>query len=131
LFLLSGCVACWQRFYWSYWYNDRDDSLVNQTSLTACFFALLILLILLFVAYRFEQTLYISGSVWVFSLVCVYLVLMMGMLIGDRVLLGFMDEENSTFYFSVYQQGMLLLTVAVDLIITVVVLVDVMENKTG
>jgi hypothetical protein len=104
---------------------------VNQTSLTACFFALLILLILLFVAYRFEQTLYISGSVWVFSLVCVYLVLLMGMLIGDRVLLGFMDEENSTFYFSVYQQGMLLLTVAVDLIITVVALVDVMENKTG
>jgi hypothetical protein len=55
----------------------------------------------------------------------------MGMLIGDRVLLGFMDEENSTFYFSVYQQGMLLLTVAVNLILTVVALVDVMENKTG
>jgi len=131
LFLLSGCVACWQRFYWSYWYNDRDDSLVNQTSLTACFFALLILLILLFVAYRFEQSLYQSGSIWLFSLVCVYLVLMMGMLIGDRVLLGFMDEENSTFYFSVYQQGMLLLTVTVNLILTVVVLVDVMENKTS
>lgn len=104
---------------------------MNQTSLTACFFALLILLILLFVAYRFEQSLYQSGSIWLFSLVCVYLVLMMGMLIGDRVLLGFMDEENSTFYFSVYQQGMLLLTVTVNLILTVVVLVDVMENKTS
>lgn len=103
---------------------------MNQTSLLACFTALLVLLILLFVAYRFEQTLYISGSIWFFSLFCVSLVLMMGMLVGDRILLGFMDEGKSTFYFSVYQQGLLLLTLVVDLIMTVVALVDVMQNQT-
>jgi hypothetical protein len=55
---------------------------------------------------------------------------MMGMLVGDRILLGFMDEGKSTFYFSVYQQGLLLLTLVVDLIMTVVALVDVMQNQT-
>ena len=118
----------WQRFYWTYWYNDRDDSLVNQTSLTACFFALLILLVLLFTAYYNEQSLYISGGVWVFAVFCVYLVLLMGMLIGDRVLLGLMDEDKSSFYFSMYQQGMLLLTVALNVILTTVGLIDVSNN---
>lgn len=101
---------------------------MNQTSLTVCFGALWILLVLLFVAYRYEQTLYQTGSIWLFSVFAVYLFLMMALLVGDRVQLGFMDESSSTFYYSIYQQCMLFLTIVINIIFTTTALVDTTRN---
>lgn len=126
------CVTfrTFQRFFWTYWYSSggRDDTLVNQTSLTFCFVALWILLVLLFTAYYYQESLYITGSIWIFCVFAVYLVLMMGLLIGDRVQLGVMDELESTFYFTIYQQGMLLLTIVLNIIFTATALVDTTRN---
>lgn len=124
----DSCMFFSQRFFWTYWYSARDDSLVNQTSLVVCFVALCILLILLFTAYYYEQSLYASGSIWLFCIFVIYLVLMMGLLIGDRVQLGYMEETESSFYFTVYQQCMLLLTVILNVIFTTTALVDTTRN---
>lgn len=127
---LTGVVRALQRFFWTFWYSSagRDDSLVNQTSLVACFVALLILLILLFVAYRYPDGLYHTGSVWIFCVFAVYLVLMMALLVGDRMQAGYMDEASSSFYYSVYQQGMLVMTIALNVVFTVTALVDTTRN---
>lgn len=101
---------------------------MNQTSLTVCFVALWTLLVLLFVAYKHEQSLYQTGSVWIFCVFAVYLMCMMGLLIGDRVQVGAMDESNSSFYYSIYQQGMLVLTIALNIIFTATALVDTTRN---
>jgi hypothetical protein len=120
-----------QRFFWAYWYSDRDDSLVNQTSLVVCFVVLWTLLVLLFVAYYYEKSIYLTGSVWLFCVLAGYLILMMGLLVGDRVQAGYMEEAESSFYFSLYQQGMLILTVALNIIITTVALVDTTRHSPG
>lgn len=130
IFVIPGVF---QRFFWTYWYSagGRDDSLVNQTSLTVCFGALWILLVLLFTAYYYEQSLYLTGSIWLFCVFAVYLMLVMGLLIGDRVQLGYMDEVDSSFYFSAYQQGILLLTVVLNIVFTATALVDTTRNTVG
>lgn len=121
-------LVLWQRFFWTFWYSDRDDSLVNQTSLTVVFLALWILTVLLFTAYYYGDSLYLSGSIWLFCILAVYLVLMMALLIGDRVQMGYMEESEYSFYFSFYQQVMLLLTIILNVIFTTVALVDVTRN---
>jgi hypothetical protein len=97
---------------------------VDQGVLIVCFIALWILFILLFVAYYFEESLFLSGSVWFFSVLALYLFLMMGFLVGDRVHVAYMDPLTPGVYFGVYQQGMLLATLAVTIFTTVIVLVD-------
>lgn len=118
-----------QRFFWAYWYSDRDDSLVNQTSLVACFLVLWTLLVLLFVAYYYEGSVYVTGSIWIFCALAAYLLLAMGMLIGDRIQVGYMEEGDSSFYFSIYQQGLLLLTMGLNICITTTAIVDTTRHS--
>ncbi len=97
---------------------------MDQGVLIVCFVALWILFILLFIAYYFERSLFLTGSVWFFSILAIYLFLMMAFLVGDRVHVAYMDPSTPGIYFGVYQQGMLLATMAVTIFATVVVLVD-------
>lgn len=93
--------------------------------------ALLILLILLFTAYFYEGSLYMTGSIWFFCLFAVYLALMMGLLLGDRVFNEYLEDcsQCSSFYFNSYQEAMLGLTLLFNSFATVVVAVDSANNR--
>jgi amino acid transporter len=114
-----------QRFFWAYWCNDRDDSVVNQTVLTGIYFCLWILLVLLFTAYYYEGCLYALGSIWVFVVFAVYLFLMKMLLVADRFVSTF---EERSFYWSIYQQGMYLLTLGINLFFGLVALADALRH---
>ena len=124
-----SCVS-WQRFFWSFWCCERDDSVVNQTVLTGVFFSLWTLLVLLFTAYYYDGGLYSAlGSVWVFSALAGYLLAMQVLLVGDRIsITASPDAEGPAFFLSVYQEIMFLLTLGLNVFMCVMVLVDVLRN---
>ena len=117
----------WQRFFWAYWCNDRDDSVVNQTVLTGIFICLWVLLILLFIAYYYDGgRLYALGSIWVFAVFATYLFLMQLLLVADRFVSTF---EERSFHWSSYQQGMYVLTLFINLFFGLVALWDTIRNE--
>jgi hypothetical protein len=124
-----SCVF-WQRFFWSFWCCERDDSVVNQTVLTGVFFSLWTLLVLLFTAYYYDGGLYSAlGSVWVFSALAGYLLAMQVLLVGDRISIASSpDAEGPAFFLSVYQEIMFLLTLGLNVFMCVMVLIDVLRN---
>jgi hypothetical protein len=99
---------------------------VNQTVLTGIFACLWILLVLLFSAYYYEGSLYAQGSLWVFIIFAIYLFLMQMLLVADRVVSTF---EEKSFYWSIYQQGMYLLTLGLNLFFGLVALWDTLHHE--
>ncbi len=99
--------------------------MVNQTALTGIYFCLWILLVLLFTAYYYDGCLYALGSLWVFIVFAVYLFLMQMLLVADRFVSTF---EERSFYWSIYQQAMYLLTLGLNLFFGFVALWDTLHH---
>ena len=120
-----------QRFFWSFWCCERDDSVVNQSVLTGVFVSLWILLILLFTAYYYDDSLYSAlGSVWVFAVLAGYLLGMLMLLVGDRIsITASAEAEGRGFFLSVYQEIMFLLTLGLNVLMCVMALVDVLQHR--
>ena len=125
-----------QRFVWTYWYlNDRseqrDDELFNEIVMTVCYLVLWTLFMLLFIAYYNNNSMYKTGSIWMFIFFMSYLFSMLCLAIFDRISYSTIDSKgfDPSFHFSIFQQAMFLLTVAFNVLISITAIMDVFDHQ--
>ncbi len=103
-------------------YNTNDGkAFVGRTALVAGFLSTLILLLLLFTAYRYDGTPYVGGSVFLFTLYFLFLLVLMWLMNEDFARRQDLQENE----LSGIHIAILCLVVGANAVMTIVGVADV------